>query len=171
MKLTRKTLRGIILKELKLGSLGKNFVFNAPPEPPSIPIPKNGGGGESCDDYGDKYSKSYYKVMDAFNIAYPYVDGNHRVFLSYLTKSGIQLPFTTSSTSKELIDYVTDDVLDSIALDVCNMNIPGDEKYLVNLLKSPFTLLDGVEYTDLVNGKKVIKNTGTYLPNAFLKNT
>lgn len=169
MKLSRKILRKMILSELKAGGLGKNFVFNTPP-PPSFPTPKSGDGGESCDDYGDKHSESYNKVIDAFNIAYPYVDGNHRVFLAYLTKSGIQLPFTTDSVSKDLIDYVTDYVLDGIAMDVCNMIIPGDEKYLVNLLKSPFALLDGVEYEDIVSGKKVKKNTGTYLPDAFLKN-
>ena len=168
MKLSRKMLRRIILNELKVGNLGKDFVFNTPP-PPSISIPKSGGGGESCDDYGIKYDKSYNKVIDAFNIAYPYPDGNHRVFLAYLTKSGIQLPFTTDSVSKDLIDYVTDHVLSGIAIDVCNSIISGDEKYLVNLLKSPFALLDGVEYEDIVNGKKVKKNTGTYLPDAFLK--
>ena len=163
MKISRKQLRKIILQEFDSSGWGKNIII----KPPNNSF--GGGGGNNCEMRGQKYDKIYGKVLDAFSIAYPYRDGNHRVFLAYLTKSGIQLPFTVNSASKDLIDYVTDYVLDKIAMDVCKSYIPGNQEYLVNLLRSPFSLLEGVEYVDIISGKKVKKNTGTYLPNAFLK--
>ena len=173
MKLTRKNIQELIkeslLKEFKRTS--EKFTIT----PPKFDIPgivsgggfppddepTAGSGGEACDDYGSKYDKSYELALDAFNIAYPYEVGNHRAFLAFLTNAGIQLPFTTDSVSKDLIDYVTDDVLDRVAMDVCRMYIPSDQAFLVNLLMSPFDLLDGVQMKSGLRSK-------SYLPGASL---
>lgn len=141
----------------------------------------SGGGGESCSDFGEKYNDSYLYVLDVFNLAYPYNHFNpnalssHAVFLNFIQDSGITLPEDASiglshlnsgllktNKTKDAVDYVSDEVIHGIALDVCRMFLPKNEAFLMNLFKSPFTLLQGVEFE---NGTK----SQTYLPGSKIK--
>ena len=105
---------------------------------PPVDPPKDRGGGENCDDFGPKYDKSYGIVLDAFNNAFPH-QRNHITFLKRIENSGIKLPYFEAS--KDVIDYVTDDVIHLLAYDICRMKIQPLQ--LNNLILSPFDLLYG----------------------------
>tara|TARA_Y100001970_G_C13852368_1_gene659958 strand:+ start:112 stop:591 length:480 start_codon:yes stop_codon:yes gene_type:complete len=141
-----KLIRKSLLKEFK--SSGENFTIT----PPSIDIPgldsgggfppveppKDRGRGESCDDFGPKYDKAYGIVLGTFNEIYVGYR-NHIIFLTKLHDSGIQLP--NFEASKDVIDYVTDEVIHLLAYDICRMKIQPNQ--LFTLLNSPFDLLYG----------------------------
>ena len=105
---------------------------------PPVDPPKSGGGGENCDDFGPKYDKSYGIVLDSFNNAFPHAR-NHITFLKRIENSGIKLPYFEAS--KDVIDYVTDDVIHLLAYDICRMKIQPAQ--LNNLILSPLDLLYG----------------------------
>ena len=150
MKLTKGNIQKIIkeslLKEFKDSS--DQFTITPPKFdipgldigggfPPSEP-PKDRGRGESCDDFGPKYDKSYGIVLDEFNKTYT-GHRNHIIFLERIHNSGIRLPYFEAS--KDVIDYVTDDIIHLLAYDICRMKLQPSE--LHNLLLSPFDLLYG----------------------------
>lgn len=134
MKITRRQLRRLILKEFKVGtdillpSIDINDLISGdtgfPPPPPES---DRGGGGNNCEDPGavdGRFDGAYNRTLDAFE---DYLMTSGLNYISYvdnlraLGASGLE-----GVSGKHLMDFLSDELLFEIALALCKQKITGE---------------------------------------------
>jgi hypothetical protein len=137
MKITRRQLRRLILKEFKMSSgadlpsIDINDLISGGtgfPPPPEIPgEPGGGGGGSSCEDPtgGDgRFDDAYSRTMDAFE-DYLMVTGlDYGSYVDSLRAAGI--PDLEAISGKYLMDFLSDELLFNIAMALCKQKITDE---------------------------------------------
>jgi len=151
MKLTRKQLRRLILKEFKMGtdfslpSIDINDLISGGtgfPPPPDIPGDPGGGdgGGHNCDDPGGgdgRFDAAYNRTLDAFE---DYLITSGLDYISYidilraLGASGLE-----GARGKRLMDFLSDELLFEIALALCKQKIT--DEMLPTIFSNPVRFL------------------------------
>ena len=151
MKLTRKKIRKLILKELKAGNLGKDFVLNVPP-PPSISLPKGGGGEEfPCEDTStSKYLASEEKVLNLFMKHFPNSDDIY----DFLESGGIGIDYDYSGLGA---GDMLRNMITGLAMDLCI----GPYKFGSNGVRG----ISMEELIAIINDANLLKN---YIDDEFL---
>ena len=151
MKLTRKKLRNLILKEFKDVNLGKDFVLNTPP-PPKIPMPKGGGGEEfPCEDTNtEKYQNSERKVLNIFMTYFPKEDDIY----NFLESGGITIDYNYQGPGA---GDMLRNMITGLAMDLC-----------IGPYKSGSNGIRGIsmeELMSIINDPNLLKN---YIDDEFL---
>lgn len=151
MKLNRKTIRKLILKELKAGNLGKDFFLNVPP-PPSIPLPKGGGGEEfPCEDTStSKYLASEEKVLNLFMNHFPNSDDIY----DFLESGGVGIDYDYSGPGA---GDMLRNMITGLAMDLCI----GPYKFGSNGVRG----ISMKELIAIINDANLLKN---YIDDEFL---
>ena len=137
MKITRKQLRRLILKEFKMSSVGDLPSIDIDdltsggtgfPPPPDIPGDPGrgggGGGGHSCEDPtgGDgRFDDAYNRTLDAFEDYLMMTGLDYIGYIDRLKNMGI--PGLEDVTGKALMDFLSDELLFEIAMALCKQRI------------------------------------------------
>lgn len=151
MKLTRKVLRKLILKEFNATNLGREFIFNTPP-PPKEPMPKGGGGEEfPCEDTGtEKYQNSERIVRKVFMSYFP----NEIDIYNFLESGGVAIDYDYHGPGAG--DMIRN-MVTGLAMDLCI----GPYKYGSNGIRG----ISMEELISIINDANLLKS---YIDDEFL---
>jgi len=146
MKLTRKQLRKLILKEFDSTNFNKNLIVGSPP--PNFPRAGGGGGGEEpCyDTTSEKFENAFQAVLDVCQSIFPDSDDIYR----FLEENGVKINYDYKGPGAG--DMLRNMIM-GLAIDYCIGPFKQDEngKYGIDRNELVSILVNANRLVDYIN--------------------